>query len=571
MVLNLTDDRNPQSDGQTAPAFDEKQHRIIRPIGVYELRGLAYWGDRLLALDTLRGMVVEVDPATDCATVLNTTQIDPFMDATGLAVWEDTLWFTRGHEVCFCHIQDFVPHHFLNLPYVANGVAVWENTVYVTSQQSNSIYIYDRTTGRRITSFYAPGIGVENITVKAEELWVTDLTERSVYCLDRATGEVKFSVLTPFDFPTAIAFHPHESLCLVAYASEEPYIRDNPNSEDIYELSYRDRTLIHPLHYYYDPSQHCAISNGYLLEMFYVEEMSALEDGEIELEHLEWRIALPANTTRQKVLKVEPVGLPFTEEVQNGQRIAVFRFSPFDSRHGRLFGWRALIEVRGLKYRFTPRELEDVPNLSQAFKDQYLIDDDELAMESSTIQRAAIEAVGTETNILRQVLSIRNYVYDRMSYSIKPHIDTPDVALERGSGSCGEYVGILLALMRLNGIACRTIGRYKCPPQPEQRHVPLMPDFNHVWIEFYIPGFGWVPMESNVDDIQEGGPYPTRFFMGLPWFHVEMSKGVSFEKIQAPHDLPEDLSIGTMAINHVRFQILGELPPPTAIEAVVDV
>lgn len=566
MVLNFKDDLAPQTSPPTAAFSTEWQHRTIRPIGVYELRGLAFWGDRLLALDTLRGMVVEVNPATDSAKVLNTGHTSHFIDASGLAVWQDTLWFTRGHEVCFCNLDDFAPHHFLNLPYAANGVAVWESTVYITSYQSSSIYIYDRTTGRRITSFHAPGIGIENLTVTAEEIWVTDLTERSVYCMDRATGELKFSVLTPFDCPTAIAFHPQQSLCLVSYASEEPYIRDNPNSDDIYELNYRDRTLIHPLHYHFDPEKHCAVSNGYLIEMFYVEEISALEDAEIELESLEWRIALPANTARQKVVQVEPVGLPFTEEIQDGQRIAVFRFAPFDSLDVRLFGWRALLEVRGMKYRFTPRQLEKIPPLSQEFKDRYLIDDDELAMDTPTIQRAAVEAIGTETNILRQVLSIRNYVYDRMSYAIKPHIDTPDVALERGTGSCGEYVGLLLALMRLNGIACRTIGRYKCPPQPDQRHVPLMPDYNHVWLEFYIPGVGWMPMESNVDDIREGGPYPTRFFMGLPWFHVEMSKGVSFEKIHPKPELPEDVSIGSLAINHVRFQILGELPPPTSIE-----
>jgi hypothetical protein len=566
MVLNLKDDLTPPAQQQTVAAPRTGWHRTIRPIGVYELRGLAFWGDRLLALDSLRGMVIEVDSATDSATVLNGEQAGEFLDATGLGVWEDTIWFTRGHEVCFCSLDDFVPHHFLNLPYTANGVAVWENTVYITSQQSNSIYIYDRSTGRRITSFYSPGIGIENITVTGEEIWVTDFTERSVYCLDRATGELKFSVLTPFDFPTAIAFAPEQSACLVAYASEEPYIRDNPNSEDVYELSYRDRTLIHPLHYHFDADKHCAVSNGYQIEMFYVEEISALEDAEVELEQLEWRMALPANTLRQKVIRVEPVGIPFTEELQDGQRIAVFRFRPFDSLHVRLFGWRAVIEMRGMKYRFTPRELENSPGLSQEFKDRYLVDDDELAMDTPAIQQAAIEAVGTETNILRQVLSIRNYVYDRLSYGIKPHIDTPDVAMERGTGSCGEYVGILLALMRLNGIACRTIGRYKCPPYPDQRNVPLMPDYNHVWIEFYIPGFGWVPMESNVDDIQEGGPYPTRFFMGLPWFHVEMSKGVSFEKIHPTPALPEDVSIGSLAINHVRFQILGELPPPTSIE-----
>ncbi|HEY9818364.1 MAG TPA: transglutaminase family protein, partial [Candidatus Obscuribacterales bacterium] len=396
------------------------------------------------------------------------------------------------------------------------------------------------------------------------ELWVCDRDEQTVYCMDRATGELQFSVLTPYSSPTAIAFHTAasgESICYVAYASEEPYIRDDPNSPDPHQLAFRDRTFIHPLHFYYNPDQRYALSNGYLIEMFYVEEISALEA--VKLPNLEWRIALPAETLRQRVRHVEPVGLPFTEEVQNGQRVAVFRFPAFESQTVHIFGWKALIEVRGIKYRLTPSDVESAPPLPSDFQTQYLVDDDDLAMETPIIQAAAREAIGRETNILRQALRIRDYVYDRLSYGIKPHIDTPDIALDRGVGSCGEYVGVLLALFRLNGIACRTVGRYKCPQPCDRQQVPLQPDFNHVWLEFFIPDYGWVPMESNVDDTIEGGPYPTRFFMGLPWYHAEISKGISFEKLRAP-DLPEDLSIGQLAINHVRFMILGELPPPSA-------
>ena len=82
-------------------------------------------------------------------------------------------------------------------------------------------------------------------------------------------------------------------------------------------------------------------------------------------------------------------------------------------------------------------------------------------------------------------------------------------------------------------------------------------------MEFYLPDFGWLPIESNPDDIVEGGPYPTRFFMGLAWYHTEMGKGVPFAQLSSngvPLD-KEQLSIGELAINHVRFTILDELKP----------
>jgi transglutaminase-like putative cysteine protease len=82
-------------------------------------------------------------------------------------------------------------------------------------------------------------------------------------------------------------------------------------------------------------------------------------------------------------------------------------------------------------------------------------------------------------------------------------------------------------------------------------------------MEFYLPGIGWLPMESNPDDMIEGGPYPTRFFMGLAWYHAEMSKDVPFEALIS-EGIPvnkQRVSIGQLAINHVQFTILEELVP----------
>lgn len=535
--------------------------RPIRPIGVYALHGLAYWNDRMVTLDQIRGYLLEIDLLSDNTIVLNPLHTEAFIGATGLAIVDETIWFTKDDSVYFCDFNQLTPQLFVTLPYDANGVGVWGSTVYVSCQKAGYIFIYERDSRRKITQFLLPGVGTTNLTIREEELWLCDRVEQTVYCLDRATGELQFSVLTPFESPTALAFV--GSTLYVAYATEEPYIRDNPNADPNHELTYRDRTFIHPLYFHYNEQERYTLSNGYLIEMSYIEELLPLDD--VQLEDVEWRIALPAETHRQKIRSVEAIGLPFTEEIQEDQRVAVFRFPSLQPHERRIFGWKVLLEVRSIRYQLTYEDVYKVPELSPEFKARYLVDDDELAMDQPVIQQAARAAIGTETNILRKMLKIRNYVYDRLSYGIKPHIDPPDVVLERGIGSCGEYVGVLLALSRLNGIACRTIGRYKCPPVGDRQNVPLEPDFNHVWLEFYIPGFGWLPMESNPDDIIDRGPYPTRFFMALPWYHAEMGKGISFESVRSKGipigDLPEDLSIGDLSLNHIRFTILEELPP----------
>lgn len=547
------------------------RYRTIRPMGVSSLHGIAFVGKNCFAIDSLRGFLLRIDPETDNATVVNPKQTSQFIDVTGLAVWSRDLWFTRYDTVYVCReafvgdtIATLHPEPWVTLPYNLDGIALWNSTLYISSKQGGCIFVYSLTSRREITRFYAPGIGVENLTVRDEELWVCDRLEQTVYCLERGTGETKFNVLTPFEYPTGLGFYTHpktgEEVLYVAYAGDELFIRDNPNSYEQYQLAKRDRTFIHPLYFHYNESQKYATSNGYLIEMSYVEEIEALED--IYLEDVEWRIALPSQTDRQKVREISYIGIPFTEEIEAGERVAVFKFKPLDSQEKQIFGWKALLEVRGIKYQIHPLDVEKIPPLTQEFKDKYLVDNDNLAMESSIVRQAAEKAVGTETNILRKLLNVRNYVYDRLDYSLTAKIETPDVVLDRGIGSCGEYVGVLLALGRLNQIACRTVGRYKCPAFADRRGVPLEPEYNHVWLEFYIPGFGWLPMESNPDDTGGSGPYPLRFFMGLAWYHIEIGKGLKFQRL-TNQGLPVDrekVSLGNLAINHVRFTILDELP-----------
>lgn len=565
------EERAPRS----SPDRPKAPCNLLRPIGTYAIEGLAFWNGFAIALDSVRGHLLRVDLDSDTSTVLNPYSANEFIDATSIALsppeegeTAPTLWMVRDRDIYSCSLSKLVPQHFGSLPYDADGVAVWKSTVYVSSRQAGYIYAFSRDTGRQVTRFYAPGIGQENLAARGEDLWVSDKLEQTIYCLDRATGTQRFSIMAPHESPTALAFYEpssgEDALLYVAYCTDEPYIRDDPNAEDPLQLAFRDRTFIHALNYLHNPDNHYTLSNGYLLEMFYVEEIAPLDKVDFsQVQNMEWRIALPSDTDRQTVRSVEPVGLPFEEEVHDGQRVAVFRFPNLQAGEGRLFGWKAIVEVRGIRYSFTPRDVEaaDRAPLPDDYRDRYLVDNDDLAMDTPTVLAAAKEAVGTETNYLRKMLSIRNYVYDRLSYRLCARIETPDLVLDRGTGSCGEYVGVLLALARLNGIACRTVGRYKCPSPGERIQVPLYPDYNHVWLEFFIPGVGWLPMESNPDDIQEGGPYPTRYFLGLPWNHVEIAKGIRFQGLQVNGEKPEEISVGDLAMNHVRFRILEELPP----------
>jgi hypothetical protein len=51
--------------------------------------------------------------------------------------------------------------------------------------------------------------------------------------------------------------------------------------------------------------------------------------------------------------------------------------------------------------------------------------------------------------------------------------------------------------------------------------------------------------------------------MGLCWYHIEIGKGITFETLTRDgiRLTKEEVSLGDLAINHIRFTILKELPP----------
>ncbi|MEO6861956.1 MAG: transglutaminase, partial [Microcoleus sp.] len=144
-----------------SPVLSDKQPsglRMVRPIGVYALHGIAFLGNRLFAVDRAEGLLLEIDRETDNTTVLNPNQTAKFAGATGLAIWEDTLWFARDEDICCCPgairdggIAELKPEHFVSLSYPADGIAVWKSTLYVTCQRLGYILVFDVKTGREIT------------------------------------------------------------------------------------------------------------------------------------------------------------------------------------------------------------------------------------------------------------------------------------------------------------------------------------------------------------------------------------------------------------------------------------
>jgi transglutaminase-like putative cysteine protease len=112
------------------------------------------------------------------------------------------------------------------------------------------------------------------------------------------------------------------------------------------------------------------------------------------------------------------------------------------------------------------------------------------------MKQKAQEIVKNETNPYLQAQMIYRYVSDTLPYSHAPHMlleatgePRSVYVLETGIGDCGAQSQYFAALCRSIGIPARVPAGYQ---------MILGPAGTHVWAEYYVEGYGWIPADVTV-------------------------------------------------------------------------
>jgi len=114
------------------------------------------------------------------------------------------------------------------------------------------------------------------------------------------------------------------------------------------------------------------------------------------------------------------------------------------------------------------------------------------------MKKKAQEIVGNETNPYLRAQKIYWYVVDTYPYSHAPHfllemtnVPRSTYVLETGIGDCGAQSQYFAALCRSLGIPARV-------PVGYQMITRGTPPGTHVWAEYYLEGYGWIPVDVTV-------------------------------------------------------------------------
>ena len=132
----------------------------------------------------------------------------------------------------------------------------------------------------------------------------------------------------------------------------------------------------------------------------------------------------------------------------------------------------------------------------------YTVREDNIESAHPDIQSAAWSIVGSETNPYYKAQLIYDWVTNHLYYQDTPGFGGALQAYYDGYGECGDYAALFCALLRAVGMPARTVAGW----------IAETGDSHHVWAEFYLPSYGWIPTDPSSDD----GNATWEYFGSLP-------------------------------------------------------
>lgn len=193
---------------------------------------------------------------------------------------------------------------------------------------------------------------------------------------------------------------------------------------------------------------------------------------------------------------------------------------------------------------------------------------DSLHMEvTNKVQTIADDVCGKESNIAIQTVAIMKHIarsVDHYSYSHDPDMPRCGVGdaqncLAQGGGCCTDLNSLFIALARARGIPARLNMGYRLLEENADKWVD--PGYR-CWVEYYVPGYGWVSADIVEADAPNGKGH-VRWLTGLTPRRVWLNQGRQF-RFSAAHakDPVNHMNIAYAEIDGQPARVLpeGDLP-----------
>lgn len=347
--------------------------------------------------------------------------------------------------------------------------------LWLSGRKSDQIRLIDPADGTTVRTLPVPGRSADGLVYDGRYLWVVDRLADRVYLTDPWRREVIFAFESPGPHPTGIAYD-GKHLWLADYQRDTLFVLRREDGQK------RRRRLV----------RHQRLEFTYQLRNY----------GPDPLVRADLYLALPTKhptfSLSAPVKRLAPsprAAKAQTAKDQWGQPVAHYRFRAVPAGKTLQVGWRARVKLYDVRYFPYPHRIGPLSRIPARIKRRYLEDDTKYSLRHWRIRRAVRQAVGKEDNPYWMARRIYRYIHERVRYELSGGWNVAPRVLARGSGSCSEYSFLFIAMCRAAGIPARYVGSVVV-----RRDAASWDDVFHRWVEIYLPGFGWLPVDPSRGD-----------------------------------------------------------------------
>ncbi|MBN2346356.1 MAG: transglutaminase [Candidatus Aminicenantes bacterium] len=440
--------------------------------------GLAFDGTAFWTVDRDSDMLYRFDPAD--GRVLAEFQAPGYFCTAlawdGQGLWVADMDFTNTSAEDYCgKIYRLDPQSGRTLKVIMAPAAdpqglAWDGaSLWVSDNGTRELFQISPDDGTTIRTLKAPAGDPRGLAWDGSYLWLADRSRDEMYRIEPRTGRVIMILPAPGPYPWGLAWtkdglwvadYQQDEIAQVAVFAAGAYTRSKERNAVI--------TVTHDV----------------------------INFGPGTVTDLDVYLALPKNRSTQEILAVDFTRPPDGKQTDRwDQEVACFGRDVLKPGERFVSKMKVRAKIYEVMYHLFPEKAGSLREIPVDVRQRFLADDDKYRIQDPVIQAAVKEAVSHPDNPYWIARDIYDYLRERMIYKRIGGWDVAPTVLQRGSGSCSEYTFVYIAMCRAAGLPARYAGSVVV------RGEEACFDFvYHRWVEVYLPGWGWVPVDPSGGD-----------------------------------------------------------------------
>ncbi|MEA2031737.1 MAG: transglutaminase domain-containing protein, partial [candidate division Zixibacteria bacterium] len=433
-------------------------------------QGLAFDGKYIWNVDRLSDMIYQIEPSNGAVVDSIPT---PGYIPRGLAWDGKWLWCVDSEEGLIFAIdpKTKIVEKTIYCPVSRPTGLAWDgNYLWIAANRNDRIRKVSIEDGTTILSIPSPTHNTFGLTFDGTYLWVSDRYRDMIYMVKPDNGDVVLCFDSPGPHSWGLAWD-GSHLLNVDYQTDL-----------IYKLIADDETSF-------------TRSNKKSQQIKFIHQVRNF--GPDSVLTLDVYLAVPQNLDNQELIgPVEFTPKPTDMLVDKwGQKVAHFHFTDIAATNFTTVTMLASVELYETRYFISPDKVGKLKDIPKSILEKYLTDDSKFSIENEIVRDAVKKAVGDETNPYWIGRKIFNYVIEHIEYELAGGWNIAPAILDRGNGSCSEYSFVYIAMCRAAGLPARYAGSIAVRGDDASYD-----DVFHRWVEIYLPGYGWLPVDPSGGD-----------------------------------------------------------------------